>query len=213
MTGDHGPGRTDNSAHGQGDMAGGRDAPGQGYGSPELPSDQVQAGRAERSRRPRVVREHPVAALTVAILAAVISATATLGAAVIAKAPAPNTIGPLYPGDNSAFCGDVTYPDHAYVTVGREFEKKWMLCNTGSVPWARRFLVPTGQDIGNCEFPRRIPVPDTSPGQDVIIAVKVTPSAPGRCYVPWRMVNAAGQPCFPDKEGIWFDVVARKARS
>jgi hypothetical protein len=173
----------------------------------------VQPGRAERSRQPKVIREHPVATLIVGILVAVITAVATIMAAVITKAPAPATAGPLYPGDNSAFCGDVTYPDHAYVTVGKKFVKKWMLCNTGDVPWTGRFLEPSGQDIGSCEFPVRVPVPDTSPGKKVIVAVTVTPGGTGRCYVEWKMVNAAEQLCFPDKQGIWFDVVVRKAPS
>jgi hypothetical protein len=213
MAGQQGPDRANGSGRGQDGVVGGKNAPSQGDGSLGLPSDQVQAGRAERSRKPKVVREHPVATLVATILVAVIAAAATIVAAVITKTAAPQTTGLLYPGDNSAFCGDVNYPDHTYVTVGKDFVKKWMLCNTGSVHWTGRFLVPSGQDIGNCEFPVRVPVPDTSPGQKAIVAVTVTPSAPGRCYVQWKMVNAADQPCFPDKQGIWFDVVARKAPS
>jgi hypothetical protein len=171
----------------------------------------VLAGRTERRRRPKVVREHPIATLFVAILVALIAAAASITTAVITKTPAAATGAPLYPGDDSAFCGDVTYPDHSYVTVGKEFVKKWMLCNTGSVPWAGRFLVPSGQDIGSCDYPVRVRVPDTNPGQKVIVAVTVTPLTPGRCYVPWKMVNADDQFCFPADEGVWFDVVARKA--
>lgn len=207
MAGQEGSDRIDDGGRSR-DGAGSRDdAPRQRDGGRQLPADQVRPGR---SRKPRLVREHPVATLMVAILVAVITAAATITAAIISKAPASVSGGPLYPGDDSAFCGDATYPDHTDVTVGNKFVKKWLLCNTGNVRWTGRFLVPSGDDIGSCEFPVRVRVPDTSPGQKALVAVTVTPLAPGRCYVPWKMVNSNGQFCFPADKGVWFDVIAKK---
>lgn len=211
MTEQEGSNRENDSERGQGNVAQGRDASNQGDSGPRLPADQVWPERSERRRKPRLVREHPIAALVVAVIVAVITAVATITAAVITKAPASVPGGPLYSGDDSAFCGDVTYPDHTDVTVGKKFVKKWLLCNTGSVRWTGRFLVPSSDDIGSCEFPVRIRVPDTSPGQKALVTVTVIPLAPGRCYVPWKMVNSNDQFCFPADKGVWFDVVARKA--
>jgi hypothetical protein len=205
-----GPDRSNDSGRDQDGMPDGANASSKGNGAPALPWDDAQAARAKGSPRLRVVREHPLAALIVVLLAAAITAVGSIEAARITKTTVPETAGPLYPGDDSAFCGDVTYPDHSYVSVGKKFVKKWALCNTGNVPWTGRFLVPSGQDIGSCEYPVRVPVPNTNPGQKAIVAVTVTPLAPGRCYVPWKMVDANYQFCFPGEEGIWFDVIARK---
>jgi Ig-like domain from next to BRCA1 gene len=124
------------------------------------------------------------------------------------RAPAtPGPTAPRTPGDNSAFIADVTYPDGSTVTEGQHFLKRWKIRNTGTVLWASRYLAPVGSSTGLCSYPARVKVPDTRPGQDVIISVPVTAStSPGLCFVTWKMVTAAGSLYFPNEIGIWFSV-------
>lgn len=110
-------------------------------------------------------------------------------------------------GDNSEFIKDVTYPDESKVMTGQNFTKKWEIKDTGNVHWVGRYLAAAGQSTGACTYPPRVRVPNTNPGQSVVISVPVTaPATPQVCYVYWKMETSTGTPYFPNMIGIWFNI-------
>ncbi|MFF0308726.1 NBR1-Ig-like domain-containing protein [Streptosporangium sp. NPDC004379] len=172
------------------------------------------------ARRGRVIRV--VAALTVAAAVAavafvidlVVSRPATNGGdgdppPVPTSAPAaPPTMVPTegaIAGDDSAFMGDITYPDGSTVRRGSSFRKVWRIRNTGRIPWKGRRLVRINS--GPCRTPETVDMPFTAPGQSVDIAVRVrAPEEPGNCRIYWKVVDAQGRALFPAKRPIFLDV-------
>ncbi|MEU9832275.1 NBR1-Ig-like domain-containing protein [Streptosporangium sp. NPDC048047] len=172
------------------------------------------------ARRGRVIRV--VAALTVAAAVAavafvidlVVSRPATNGGdgdppPVPTSAPAaPPTMVPTegaIAGDDSAFLGDITYPDGSTVRRGSSFRKVWRIRNTGRIPWKGRRLVRINS--GPCRTPETVDMPFTAPGQSVDIAVRVrAPEEPGNCRIYWKVVDAQGRALFPAKRPIFLDV-------
>jgi hypothetical protein len=93
--------------------------------------------------------------------------------------------------------------------VNQHFVKIWQLRNVGSVPWIGRQMerADLPADTGACRTPSRIPIPDTQPGSDVLIKVRVVASAvPERCWVAWKTIDAQGHLPFPGRRPIYFTV-------
>ncbi|GAA4193564.1 hypothetical protein GCM10022252_36700 [Streptosporangium oxazolinicum] len=112
------------------------------------------------------------------------------------------------PRDDSAFEGDVTYPDGTVVRSGTRFTKIWRLRNTGTVPWHGRHL----RRINNtpCRAPERVPIRPTAPGEAVDIAVDVRAAdVAGRCKIYWKMINDSGAQTFAGKNPIFLDVTVK----
>ncbi|MEW2499103.1 NBR1-Ig-like domain-containing protein [Amycolatopsis sp. NPDC047767] len=110
------------------------------------------------------------------------------------------------PGDNTKFIADVTVPDGTAVHVGVTVQKVWELENAGSVRWHERYLqrMDLPPAPGTCRTPDRVLIGDTAPGEHVMISVPVTASdAPGRCWIGWKMVDAAGTEFFTTKRPVY----------
>lgn len=116
-------------------------------------------------------------------------------------------------GDRSEFVMDVTIPDLTELAAGAEFSKTWRIRNAGSVPWhgrALKLMGPRGGGPGVIKGPSLVPVPDTEPGSTVDITAECrAPEHPGTTIARWKMVDADGRLCFPDKYplGIYVEVV------
>lgn len=127
---------------------------------------------------------------------------------------------PKYSGDYSSFVGDVTYPDNSLVTVGERFKKVWEIQNTGSVLWENRRLVCLDGDVLSSPLAEgifvelsklmlipettEVNVPRTEPGQVARLAVTFkAPLYPCTTISYWKMIDSAGDSCFPDLKGIW----------
>jgi hypothetical protein len=117
---------------------------------------------------------------------------------------------PTAPGgslDASRFIADVTIPDNTVVTVDQHFQKVWQIQNVGSTTWHGRYLqrmdIPPGPDT--CRTPARASIGDTYPGQMAWISVNVVaPSAPGTCWVGWKMVDSQGHYLLPGYRPVYF---------
>lgn len=125
------------------------------------------------------------------------------------------------PGDQSAFVGDVTYPDGEQVYPGQMFKKVWALQNVGSVPWESRSLIcqdeqlvvfsSAGEELHLAQQlkPHQsiVPIPFTLPGQTIEVSVDFTaPDSPGTVMSYWKMVNKDGGFCFSKSKGLWCKV-------
>jgi Ig-like domain from next to BRCA1 gene len=191
----------------------------------QSPRRQAQTNEATRQQGRRALWATPSAKAAViaggaTVTAALVTGVFTMVSTLTGTASSPNassSVSPRpsssslphsrIPGDQSTFIRDVTFPDNSIVRTDQRFIKKWELKNTGTVRWVDRYLIPEGTSTGNCSYPSRIPVPATNPGQTVVIRVPVTAaSAPGLCYVTWKMANASGALYFPGYLGIWFEV-------
>ncbi|MEV1244913.1 NBR1-Ig-like domain-containing protein [Nonomuraea sp. NPDC050022] len=107
--------------------------------------------------------------------------------------------------DDSAFVGDITYPDGSEVRPGSSFKKVWRIRNIGTTSWAGRRLARI--NTGPCRSPESVPIPPTAPGQTADIAVQVrAPDKPGNCRIYWKMTDAQGRELFPDKRPVFLDV-------
>jgi Ig-like domain from next to BRCA1 gene/WD domain, G-beta repeat len=105
-------------------------------------------------------------------------------------------------GDASQFVKDVTIPDGTIMTAGEKFTKIWQIRNVGNVPWKGRFL----ERVGKCKgvaliySDRRVPIPDTMPGELVdIVAELQAPYAATNTRATWKMIDSRGNLCFPDR--------------
>jgi DNA-binding XRE family transcriptional regulator len=111
---------------------------------------------------------------------------------------------PPYPiqGDAATFVADVTVPDGTVMPPYFEFVKIWRIRNSGAVPWVGRWLARRGAPAGHGvpHSDHRVPVPDTKPGEEVDIAVRVM-SQPleGASQAHWKMVDDNGWEYFPDR--------------
>jgi Ig-like domain from next to BRCA1 gene len=190
----------------------------------QSPRKQTRTNGATRNRNRRALWATPagsaaVIAGTATVLAAVVTGVFTMVPAATRPATTPSASssvnpspGPAslphsrFPGDESTFIRDVTFPDNSIVKPGQRFIKKWELKNTGTVRWTDRYVIPDGPSTGECSYPSQIPVPATNPGQTVVISVPVIAASSGLCYVTWKMTNAIGALYFPGYMGIWFEV-------
>ncbi|MEW2383807.1 NBR1-Ig-like domain-containing protein [Micromonospora sp. NPDC047707] len=159
-----------------------------------------EPGRARR-RRVGVGVGAAVAALAGAVLAVVMVDRQTGGSD--AGVTPPVAASPDH--DDSRFEGDITYPDGSLVPPDSSFTKVWRIRNTGTVPWANRYLARVND--APCQAPTAVAIPQTSPGEAVDIAVTVrTPSKPGHCKIYWKMADEQGRTHFPLKRPVFLDV-------
>lgn len=113
----------------------------------------------------------------------------------------------LYPiqGDAATFVADVTVPDGTVMPPYLWFDKIWRIGNCGTVPWIGRWLArrgaPAGHGIPHSEW--RVAIPNTEPGQEVDISVRVM-SQPlaGASQAHWKMVDDNRCEYFPDRYAL-----------
>ncbi|GAA4579654.1 hypothetical protein GCM10023194_05820 [Planotetraspora phitsanulokensis] len=176
---------------------------------PPVDGDQDEPEAEEAGRQDRGLSRR-----TLALAAAGLAVAAGVCGAVVARLSEPPVVvmpdvqRPI-PGDSSRLDADVTYPDGTKVREGARFEKVWQLTNDGIVFWHGRYLdrqLPwDGDDV--CHSPRRVRIPDTRPGESVLVRVPVVaPDVRVRCKVFWKMVDDRGIPYLPQLRGIFFDV-------
>ncbi|MEO3805113.1 NBR1-Ig-like domain-containing protein [Nonomuraea sp. B1E8] len=109
------------------------------------------------------------------------------------------------PRDDSAFEGDVTFPDGSVVKRGTSFDKVWRIRNAGTVPWQDRYL--TRMNDTPCKAPERVGIGPVLPGETVDITVRVRAAdSPGRCKIFWKMTDEDGTPLLAGKKPIFLDV-------
>ena len=110
-------------------------------------------------------------------------------------------------GDNSAFVADgETFPDGTKVAPGATFEKVWVIRNSGSVPWHRRYVrrAEGGGTPHELRSEAQTPLPSTEPGMNCRIAVKIiAPERPGAYYAEWKMVDEHGRYLLPGKQPLY----------
>jgi hypothetical protein len=119
----------------------------------------------------------------------------------------------LFTFDDSQFIADVTIPDGTIVLTGQTFEKIWEFKNNGTVAWEGRYLREEASGgPGLVPDDALIPIPKTMPGEHVRITVRFTaPQDPSTIISYWKMVDSAGQYCFPEKRGLWCKVIVRRS--
>lgn len=106
------------------------------------------------------------------------------------------------PEDASEFVRDVTIPDGTIVKANQTFTKIWEIRNVGKTHWRGRCLKRIGSPSGPAliSSPEIVPIPDTAPGANVQIAVQMrAPACATTTTVLWKMVDANGDLCFPDR--------------
>lgn len=101
-------------------------------------------------------------------------------------------------GSGSYGDGDEDVPEGTLVEPGGQLVARWVLHNTGSLPWRHRFLFRVGAHGAGVHTPPFIAVPDTDPGGSAAISCPLR--APGRSGT-YRMSLKMGWPdgtyCFP----------------
>ena len=129
------------------------------------------------------------------------------------------TQGSKYQFDASGFVRDVTIPDNTIVTTGQTFIKTWEIQNIGHVSWQNRYLICVDQPVDSINLiegivpplsnrllkpsQNRIPIPDTEPGDTVLLSVEFTaPAYPCSVMSYWKMADEQGDICFPETEGL-----------
>jgi DNA-binding Xre family transcriptional regulator len=125
--------------------------------------------------------------------------------------------GNMYAEDHSAFVRDVTIPDGSVFQAGAVFEKTWEIQNLGLQVWERRCLCCADQQIslanagcslGLMPMAEQVLIPTTWPGETVQISVTFrTPAQVGTYISYWKMIDEAGQLCFPQMSGVMCLVV------
>jgi transcriptional regulator with XRE-family HTH domain len=118
------------------------------------------------------------------------------------------------PGDATTFVADIT-PDAVIMPPGFRFQKIWRIRNSGTVPWAGRWLRRLGPPagLGIPSSPLRVEIAVTLPGQTVDITVPMRAHQhAGTAEVHWKMVDDNGYEFFPDRhpEGIFTTVIVRE---
>lgn len=92
-----------------------------------------------------------------------------------------------------AFVDDLTFPDDTVVAPGTEFEKGWMLKNTGTCPWTTQYsLVFAGGD--QMSAPQTITLTTAvAPDQEIAVyAPFIAPEVEGTYRSDWLMADSAG---------------------
>lgn len=124
-----------------------------------------------------------------------------------------------YKCDATGFIADVTVPDNSTVMVDQVFTKIWAIQNIGYVDWLGRQLVCVDKPIENLPVvngfdppsaqrglmpaQQSIDIPETLSGQTVHLSVEFTaPSYPCSVFSYWKMIDAQGEFCFPQSEGL-----------
>ncbi|QQZ30648.1 helix-turn-helix domain-containing protein [Thiothrix subterranea] len=118
-------------------------------------------------------------------------------------------------GDDIGFIGDITYPDGEIIAVNTTFEKIWRIQNTGTLHWKERSIIcldnllKVRQQDGNIvthglrPANNRYLLPDMPPHAQIDIAIDFTaPSYPCTVISCWKMVDVAGNYCFPNNSPL-----------
>ena len=130
-----------------------------------------------------------------------------------------STVSAKYRCDGSGFVADVTIPDNSMVTTDSVFVKTWDIQNIGLVDWIGRKLVcldrkadwnlmsshvvPPQAERGLIPEQNMVDIPDTLSGETVRLSVTFTaPSYPCTVVSYWKMVDEAGDLCFPESQGL-----------
>lgn len=106
--------------------------------------------------------------------------------------------------DDSNFIADITVPHGSLIGTDETFVKTWEIENNGLKVWDGRLLreenpIPWGL-IPSTPV---IPIPRTKPGERVRLSVEFkAPTLPATCESHWKMVDKAGNYCFPHKYGL-----------
>jgi hypothetical protein len=106
-----------------------------------------------------------------------------------------------HPNDASVFV-DETIADGTLVAPGQRFTKTWTIRNAGSLQWRDRRLTRVGIAAGSglITTPVQVPIPDTDPGEEVIIVVPcVAHFVEGTSNAVFKMTDPAGRLYFPDR--------------
>lgn len=102
-----------------------------------------------------------------------------------------------------------TVPDGTPTRPCSGFKKTWTVRNGGPVTWTGRWLTRQGSPgvPGWLQSPKRVPVPDAAPGEDVVIAVPLRTSAwIGATIAYFKMTDEAEHPYFPDGHPLYCTV-------
>jgi len=125
-----------------------------------------------------------------------------------------STTAAKYQFDASGFVQDVTIPDNTTVVTDQVFTKVWEIQNIGHVNWVGRKLVcmdhqmvnvPSASELRRGLVPtqRAIDIPETLPGDSVILSVEFTaPSYPCSVLSYWKMIDKHEEICFPETDGL-----------
>lgn len=96
---------------------------------------------------------------------------------------------------------DVNYPDGSIVGLGQRFTKTWSVTNIGQVAWiGRRLMRVTPQSPTFPSSPDWIAIPDTFPGETVLLSVEFQAGrVQGFSEVRFKMTDDQGTLFFPNK--------------
>ena len=114
-------------------------------------------------------------------------------------------------GDASTFL-EQTVPRGQPLAPGEIFEQTWRVRNTGSIPWEGRRLERQGPLTGPGLITslRFSDMPDTPPGKVAAVAVPLkAPTYACSSIAYFKMVDADGRLCFPDRFQLGLDVLVR----
>jgi transcriptional regulator with XRE-family HTH domain len=112
-------------------------------------------------------------------------------------------------GDASTFVSD-TIPHGTLMAPGQVFEKAWRIKNSGTMSWQGRRLERQGPLTGPGLITslRFAEVPDARPGDTVEITAPLkAPTYDCASIAYFKMVDAEGRLCFPDRYQLGLDVL------
>ncbi len=93
--------------------------------------------------------------------------------------------------DNAEFVADISVPDRTEMAPGQNFEKTWLIKNTGTCAWGEGYHLVFGYDEKMNGQARPLPSV-VQPGETVEMTVVFTaPTAAGEYRSYWRMANTA----------------------
>ena len=94
--------------------------------------------------------------------------------------------------DNAVWVADISVQDGTEMSPGQNFEKTWLIKNTGTCTWGEGYHMIFGYDEKMNGQPRALPA-IISPGETVEVTVVFTaPLTAGEYNSYWRMANTAG---------------------
>jgi hypothetical protein len=94
--------------------------------------------------------------------------------------------------DNSAYVSDVTVPDGTAMAPGQAFVKTWMIQNTGTCTWSKKYTMTfvSGEKMGGVDTKIGQTV---APGQQAKISVSLIAPTTEKTYKGnWRLANESG---------------------
>lgn len=126
--------------------------------------------------------------------------------------PVPPKKSEKYKYYDSAFVCDINYEDNSLVSTYQEFTKIWEIQNVGKETWGNFYLKnvddPNMPGYLKPEF-TQYPLPNKiESGQTIQIKIKFkAPSLPCTVISRWKIFDSEGKIVFPEKSGIWCQVV------